>query len=115
MARPVSASQAKGTAWASALVTYLQSAGWPHAERRALLGANDRGDIAGIVGLVIEAKNAKAVTLAAWLDEARREATHAGDKGVVWFHRRGRSSPGDGFVLMDGETFVNLLIEAGYQ
>lgn len=112
----MSASRAKGTSWESAVVAYLQSVGWPHAERRAMRGAHDRGDVAGVVGLVCECKRAARVELAAWLDEAKAEAAHApGDKGVVWFHRRGRSSPGDGFVLMDGVTFVALLKEAGYQ
>ena len=111
----MSASRAKGTSWESAIVAYLQSMGWPHVERRALRGAHDRGDIAGIVGIVTECKSAARVELAAWLDEATAEARHANDKGVVWFKRRGRTSPGAGFVLMDGDTFVDLLIEAGYQ
>lgn len=111
----MSASRAKGTAWETAIVTYLRTRGWPHAERRTLAGRLDRGDINGVIGLVVETKNAKAVTLAAWLDEAKREAAVLEDKGVVWFKRRGKTSPGDGFVLMDGATFTELLIEAGYQ
>jgi hypothetical protein len=111
----VSASRTKGTRWESAVVTYLQACGWPNAERRAMRGARDRGDVAGIVGIVIEAKSAARVDLAAWLDEATREAAHAGDKGVAWFKRRGHMSPARGFVLLDGETFVTLLQEAGYQ
>jgi hypothetical protein len=110
----VSKSRATGTRWESAIVTYLQSRGWPHAERRALRGAHDRGDVAGIVGIVIEAKSAARVELAAWLDEATRE-TGAGERGAVWFKRRGKSSPADGFVLMDGDTFVRLLIDGGFQ
>jgi hypothetical protein len=111
----VSASRARGTGWESAIVTYLQARGWPNAERRALRGAHDRGDIAGLVGICIEAKRAARVELAGWLDEAHTQARHRDDIGVVWFHRRGRSSPSDGFVLMDGAAFVDLLIEAGYQ
>lgn len=110
----MSASRAKGTAWESAIVTYLHTRGWPHAERRALRGKHDRGDVAGIVGVVIEAKSAARVELAAWLDEATRE-TGPGERGAVWFKRRGRTSPAAGFVLMDGETFVKLLIDGGYQ
>lgn len=112
----MSASKRRGTAWESAIVTYLQTRGWPHAERRALHGNHDRGDIAGVVGVVIEAKNATRVELAAWLDEANHEA--ANDRapvGAVWFKRRGRTDPGKGFVLMDGHTFTQLLAEAGYR
>ncbi|MGH3502972.1 MAG: hypothetical protein ACRDQA_19075, partial [Nocardioidaceae bacterium] len=78
-------SRRKGTAWESAIVDYLRTQGWPYSERRALNGCNDRGDIAGIPGVVIEAKNAKTVTLGAWLDEAAIERTNDGaDIGVVW-------------------------------
>ena len=108
-------SRAKGTAWESAIVAYLRERGWPNAERRALSGSADRGDIAGVVGVVIEAKSAARVELAAWLDEANREAVNdRADLGVVWFKRRGKASPGAGFVLMDGVTLLHLLAEAGY-
>lgn len=111
----MSKSRAKGTGWESAIVDYLRTHGVPHAERRALGGAHDRGDIAGIPGVVIEAKCAATITLAAWLDEASVEARN--DRavvGVVWFKRRGKSSPGQGYVLMDGDTLIRLLTDAGY-
>lgn len=111
----MSRERAKGTRWESALVEYLRANGFPHAERRALHGAHDRGDIAGIIGLVVEAKSAARVELAAWVDEANEEAENAGGAiGVVWFKRRGRASPGAGFVTMDGETFAYLLRLAEY-
>jgi hypothetical protein len=47
----VSKSRAKGTSWESAIVTYLIEQGWPHAERRALAGALDKGDITGLPGV----------------------------------------------------------------
>ena len=112
----MSASKRKGTAWESTVVAFLRSRGWPHAERRALAGGRDRGDIAGVVGVVIEAKSAARVEIATWLDEALAERDNDRARlGVAWFKRRGRVSAGDGFVLMDGETFVQLLQEAGYQ
>lgn len=112
----MSASKRKGTAWESAIAEFLRDRGWPNAERRSLAGKNDRGDIAGVVGIVIEAKSAARVELAAWLDEAAREAVNDRARhGVVWFKRRGKTSAGDGFVLMDGETFAALLAEAGYR
>lgn len=111
----MSRNRAKGTSWESRIVAYLQTCGWPYAERRALNGAKDRGDIAGLPAVVIEAKSAARVELAGWLDEANKEAENDGaDLGVVWFKRRGKTSPADGFVLMDGETFVDLLMESGY-
>jgi hypothetical protein len=111
----MSKSRAKGTFWESAIVNYLRANGAPYAERRALGGAQDKGDIAGLPGVVCEAKSAATVTLAAWLDEATTERDNAGAAiGFVWFKRRGKTSPGQGYVLMDGETLVRLLTEAGY-
>jgi len=111
----VNPSKRKGTSWESAIVTFLKSVGWPYAERRTLAGANDRGDIAGIPGIVIEAKNVKAVALGTFLDEATTEAVNDGAAyGVVWMKRRGHIWPGEGLVVMSGWSFVSLLHEAGY-
>ena len=111
----MSRERAKGTAWESAIVQYLRDVGWPHAERRALHGTNDQGDVAGVISVVIEAKNAARVQLAAWLDEAERERRNAdADVGAVWFKRRGKASPGDGFVLLSGRQFARLLRQAGF-
>lgn len=111
----MSASRRKGTSWESAIVAYLQHRGWLFAERRALNGNKDRGDVAGIPGVVIEAKSVKTITLAAFVDEATVEAVNDGaDLGVAWIKRRGKSSPADGFVVMSGETFTWLLHSAGY-
>ncbi len=113
----MSASKQKGTAWESRVVQYLRECGWQGAERRALSGAVDKGDIIGIPdGPVIECKSAARHALAEWLDEATAERDNANARhGVVWFKRRGYASPGRAFVLMDGETFTNLLAEAGYR
>lgn len=110
----VNKSKIKGTAWESALVTYLLP-WWPHAERRALNGNQDRGDIAGLAGCVIEAKNCKTVSLGAWVDEAEVEkANDRADIAAVWHKRRGKTDPGSGFVTMTGRQFVELLLAAGY-
>jgi len=109
-------SRAKGTAWETAIVTYLQTRGWPTAERRALAGRNDRGDIAGVVGVCIEAKSAARLELAVWADQTRAETINAAARvGAVWIRRRGKPNPADGYVLLDGHTFTELLKEAGYQ
>lgn len=105
-----------GTKWETAIVAALIDAGWPHTERRRLAGSNDRGDIAGITGVCIEAKNTNRLELAAAVDEAKTEAANAGARiGVAWIKRKGKASPLDGYVVMDGATFLALLGEAGYQ
>jgi len=111
----MSASRARGTKWETAIVGYLRGRGAPHAERRALSGNNDRGDLAGIPGLVIEAKCAARLELSAWLDEAETErANDRADLGVVWAKRRGKASPADAYVVMTGAALIHLLAAAGY-
>jgi hypothetical protein len=112
----VSASKRKGNRWETAIVDYLRAQGWPHAERLIPGAQHDRGDIAGLIGLVIEAKNQARHSFAEWVDEANLEATNAGAAlGVVWAHRRGFASPADAYVVMDGRSFVRLLKAAGWE
>jgi hypothetical protein len=111
----MSRQRAKGTRWESRIVAFLAAHGFPHVERRALNGATDKGDITGIPGVVIEAKDQNRHSWAEWLDEATQEAENANaDVGVVWAHRRGYTDPGKGYVVLDGRTFVWLLRSAGY-
>lgn len=111
----MSASKQRGTRWETALVGYLRDKGFVHAERRALTGNKDKGDLTGIPGVVIEAKSQARHSLAEWLDEAAVERDNANaDLGVVWFKRRGHTSPAKGYVLMTGEDLVWLLRSAGY-
>jgi hypothetical protein len=108
----MSASKKKGTAAETAIVAYLRSIGFVHAERRALNGTQDRGDIAGIPAVVIEAKNCARQELAAWVAEAERERDNDNASlGVVWHKRRGKGHPGDWFVTMSGHQFAHLLRE----
>lgn len=111
----MSRNKQRGTSWESKIVELLRDRGWPHAERRALGGAHDRGDIAGVPAVVIEAKNCAKVELAAFLDEAETErANDKADLGVAWIKRRGKASAAEGYVVMSGDTFVWLLRSAGY-
>ncbi|GAB2952047.1 hypothetical protein GCM10027280_45560 [Micromonospora polyrhachis] len=105
----------KGTAWETAIVGYLRTAGATQTERRALAGNLDRGDIAGIPGLVIEAKNEKTITLSAYVTEAEQERVNDGARiGLAWVKRRGKTSPGDAYVVMTGDNLIRLLADAGY-
>lgn len=111
----MSVQKKKGTAWESAIVTYLRQKGFIHAERRALSGSADQGDLTGIPGLVVEAKSVSRLDLSGWLDEAELERDNAGaDIGVVWLKRRGYTNPGRAYVLMSGDDLVWLLKSAGY-
>jgi hypothetical protein len=112
----MSASRAKGTREESKVVAFLREHGFTWADRIPLSGAKDRGDVSlGPGSPVIEVKNQNRHSFAEWLDEANVEAHNAGAPfGVVWAHRRGKGSAGDGYVVMDGHSFVKLLHEAGY-
>jgi hypothetical protein len=108
-----SPNKAKGSAWERAIVTYLRTTGWPYAERRLAGSAHDRGDIAGVPGIVIEAKNTARLTLAEWLDEAELERVNDNAwLGVVWHKRRGKADAADGYVTMSGAQFARLLAQA---
>lgn len=108
----MSASKRKGTAAESAVVAWLQAHGFPYAERRALAGNTDRGDIAGIPGVALEVKNVARMALAEWVDEARKEGANA--KAPVWavvHKRKGKGSPGEWYVTTDLATFARLCSE----
>lgn len=100
----------KGATAERAVADTLKNAGWEHADRRVKNGAKDRGDIAGISGVVIEVKNCATLNLSGWLAEAHVEADNDGSSiGVVWHKRRGKGDPLDWYVTMDGRTLVELL------
>jgi hypothetical protein len=108
----MSAAKKKGTAAETAVVTYLRAMGFAQAERRTLNGNKDRGDIAGLPGIVIEVKNCARQELAAWVQEAELERDNDNASlGAVWHKLRGKAHPADWFVTMSGEQFVHLLRE----
>jgi predicted lipoprotein len=104
-------SKRKGTTWESAVVDYLRSHGQPHAERRALTGSADKGDVSDIPGVMIECKNEKTVTLGAYADEVKVETANAGASiGVAVVKRRNRG-PGDAYVVMTLEQFAAMIAD----
>ncbi|MFI6491267.1 hypothetical protein [Streptomyces sp. NPDC050564] len=108
----MSASKRKGTSAETAVVNFLRRIGFQHAERRALNGNADRGDIAGLPGIVIEVKNCARQELAAWVAEAEAERENDGASlGVVWHKRRGKGDASEWFVTMSGLQFGHLLRE----
>lgn len=111
----MSKNKSKGTAFETLIVNYLKQSGFPYAERRALHGINDLGDITGTPGLVWECKNHKTLAIAEWLDEAEMERVNANAKyGFVVAKRRGHGKPEEQYVVITLDTLVSLLAEAGY-
>lgn len=88
--------KAIGTKAETAVARFLAANGFPHAERRALRGTQDAGDITGIPGLCIEvkggdaAKDASDTLVADWLTETETERVNASaDIGLLVLQRRG--------------------------
>jgi hypothetical protein len=85
-----------GTAAETAVVRYLQTHGFPNAERRSLRGILDAGDITGTPGICWEikagaaAKTASDGLVAQWLAETEQERVNArADVGVLVLARKG--------------------------
>jgi Holliday junction resolvase len=99
----------KGTAFETEVVRYLNENGYPHAERRALVGTLDKGDITGMgPELVIECKNHKTLDFSGWLREAEAERLNANaEYGIVVAKKRGAGAAG-AYVVLTLADFVRL-------
>lgn len=73
-------SRAVGTAAETAVVSLLRSTYWPHAERRALKGACDQGDVSGVIGVCVEVKACVngPLRVTEWMRQLREETVNAG-------------------------------------
>jgi hypothetical protein len=88
--------KAIGTAAETAVARYLKANGWPSAERRALRGRQDAGDITGTPGVAWEIKAYKRPPgdgqIAGWMVDTECERGNAGaDFGVLIVRRPGYS------------------------
>lgn len=88
-----------GTAGESAVAGYLRAAGFPHAERRALRGTLDCGDITGTPGVCWEVKAGaqtrpeQAAAVERWLEETETERQNSSSSvGVLVMQRHGFGS-----------------------
>ena len=102
-------SKRKGTSFEVAVVDYLRDHGFPFAERRAQRGTNDAGDVAGVVGWVLEAKNCKLTELGPWMNEAKHEASNDGVARYAVIHKRRQHGTAEAFVSMPLRLFAELL------
>ena len=102
----VNPSKAIGTQAETLVTRFLQENGFGTAERRALHGTYDLGDITGIPGVVVEVKSGHAAETAsdglinAWLAETEAERKNAkADIGVLVVKRKGKGSAGDWWAI----------------
>jgi hypothetical protein len=98
----------KGTAAETAFVKWMNANGFPLVERRALGGANDRGDVAGIVGTCIEIKAGTRLAIPAWLKELAQEMENDGaSEGYLIIKPKGKGKVEDWWVIQTSGQWLN--------
>lgn len=98
-----------GYQWEHDIVDLLREMGYPHAERRRAGAASDRGDVAGIPGVVIECKNHKLITLGVWMKGLiAKQRNDNGSLGVLFIKRK-QASTRQSYAVMTVEQAVVLL------
>lgn len=73
----MSASKQRGTETERMVVKHLQAFGWEDAERRALAGVQDKGDVINVPLFCLEVKGDRANRLPKWKAETRVEQGNA--------------------------------------
>ena len=102
-------SRRKGARAEQAVVRWLRANGWQASTTRATSGAQQGDDLVTDTGLSWEVKDHGRMELAAWLDQAGRQA--AGRPALVIHKRRGVASPGGWYVTMSGADLLRLMGE----
>lgn len=110
-----SPSKRKGSTYERAVVAWLRSEGWIHAERAYGAGRNDDvGDIDG-TPFCVECKAEKSIDIPGYLRELDREMDNGKyQMGVVLIKRRGAADAGDSYAVMPARLWAQLAREAGY-
>ena len=109
-----SASKRKGSAAELAVARYMQTNGWPYAERSRAGWQADRGDIDGCPGVVVEVKNQQRFDLPGWLGELEVEVANArAITGVLVVKRRLHTNPADWYAVTRFGDWCHLAKDAG--
>lgn len=78
--------------------------------RRASLGLHeDEGDLFGLPHFTVQCKNTGRIDLTV-VDEAERQAEHAGMDFGILLQKRRNSSPGRAYVAMTYDTLLRLIV-----
>lgn len=106
----------KGRRAELAVAEALQSLGFPYCEPTRRSGwAEDRGDIDGIPGVVIEVKDAKTHKLSAWLKETETERSNADAKhGLLVVKRAGITDAAEWYAISTLRSWARLAKNAGH-
>jgi len=99
-------SKAKGTAWESEVVKYLRANGFEQAERRALAGNADKGDILVTAGVIAECKAWATFTdsnVVDWWAETATEKKNANASVALLIVKRPRKGAAQSWCWRQGE------------
>jgi hypothetical protein len=106
------ATHVKGSRWRLAVQRWLQEAGFTTTIRGLGFPGDDILARRGVHVFSVEAKNHTRVDLSVFLDQAELNAAGYVDEvalPVLVLHRRGKSDPDKGYVVMPGWAFVELV------
>lgn len=105
------ASRDKGNRAELAVARYLRANGFPHAERARVGWTDDRGDIDGVPGVVIEVKDARQWRLSEWLSEMEVELanTPGARVGFLVVKRAGIADAGQWYAVMSLASMTDLI------
>lgn len=112
----MSRSKDKGTFAEAAVAEYLGCSGFPFAERQALHGSGDRGDVKVCPGVIAEVKNDRSFDLSGWLQETAKEKANANAEHaflVVKPDGVGRTRVGMWWSVMYSRDWHDLIRQAG--
>ena len=98
----------KGSRWRRAVEVWLNEAGHITHSRPWMEPGDDITVYTSPLPLSVEAKDQRALALAAWVDQARKNAPR-GAIPVVIAHRLGHTSPDMAYVIMSGSDFRRLI------
>ncbi len=106
-----SKNKAKGTAFETLVVGYINFKTGLEVERRALSGGLDKGDIIGVPDTVIECKNVQdwSSRLTSFFKEAEQEAENAGASNWVVVCKKRAAPVEDSFVCVPLKEWVKHL------
>ena len=109
----MSKAKQKGTLAETAVADFLKQT-FTAVERRTLSGKNDRGDIAGVPGCVVEVKNQRSYKIHEWMKETETERINASaELGVLVIKPNGVgvSKVGEWWAVVSLETITKLIEE----
>ena len=99
-------SKRKGDVWERECAAWCRRNGYPEVERMRAGWAEDRGDLDGVPGLVIECKAVKTPLWGAWLSSLDWKMGNAGARdGVLWVKRQGVADPGEGLIVQRARNY----------